>query len=59
MQYVVFYYLDWEELAAYSVNGTFPGEASDTRDLLAYERGIDPEDISFRIEDRKPRRVGF
>lgn len=55
MQYLVFYYLDWEELAAYSVKGTFLGEASATRDLLAYEHGIDPADISFRIEDRKRR----
>ena len=55
MQYIVFYYLDWEELAAYALKGTFPGEASATRDLLAYEHGVDPEDITFRIEDRKPR----
>ncbi len=40
------------ELCAYTVRGTFPGEAKDTLDLLAHENEIPPERITTRLEVR-------
>lgn len=41
-----------QELAAFTIRGTFPGEAEATRDLLAAEHGLPPEQITVTIEDR-------
>lgn len=41
-----------KELAAYTVKGTFPGEEQNTIELLAAEKGLDPEQIATRIEKR-------
>lgn len=50
--YIVFYYRGWEELLAYTVRGTFEGEREDTIRLLAAEKGVDPKDITTKIERR-------
>ena len=50
--WAVFYYMDWMELAAYTVRGTFPGEMEETKNLLAYEHGVRPTEINVRIENR-------
>lgn len=44
-----------QELAAYTIRGTFPGEAEATKELLAAEGGIDPEQITVTIETRKSK----
>ena len=41
-----------EELAAYTIRGTFAGEAKATAELLAAENGITPEQITVTIEKR-------
>lgn len=41
-----------EELAAYTIRGTFPGEAEATAGLLAAEHGLTPGQITVTIEDR-------
>lgn len=46
------FYCGGEEVFAYTVSGTFPGEMEETRGLLAYELGVDPDDITFRVEER-------
>lgn len=50
--WVVFYLLNWQELAAYTLEGTFASECIETRRLLAYEHGVREEDISVAIEQR-------
>ena len=42
-----------DELAAYTIRGTFPGERAATIELLAGERGIAPERITAEIERRE------
>lgn len=51
-KWVVFYH-NRHEMAAYTLKGTFPGELEETKSLLAYEYGIEKEDIEIRIEERK------
>lgn len=41
-----------QELAAYTIRGTFPGEQAATIELLAYENGIQPEQITVRTENK-------
>ena len=41
-----------KELAAYTIRGTFEGEARATVDLLAAENGIKPAQITVAIENR-------
>lgn len=53
--WIVFYHQE-KEIAAYTVCGTFQGERQATIDLLAAERGIDPADITTKIEERKAKR---
>ena len=50
-EWVVFYH-EREELAAYTLRGTFAGEATETKKLLAYERGVSEDEISVVIEKR-------
>lgn len=42
-----------EELAAYTIRGTFAGEAEAAAGLLAAENGLTPEQITITIENRK------
>lgn len=51
--WAVFYLHGWEELAAYTLRGSFAGEAIETKKLLAYQHGVKEEDISIRYEERK------
>lgn len=51
MKWFVFYHGE-KELAAYTVNGTFPGESAATIGLLAYENGIPKEAIRVACEER-------
>lgn len=44
-----------QELAAYTIRGTFSGEAEATADLLAAEKGIPREQITVTIETRKSK----
>ena len=53
--WVVFYLLGWQELAAYTLRGTFAGECMETKKLLAYEHGVSEGDISVAIEQRPTR----
>lgn len=50
--WAVFYLLGWEELASYTLRGTFAGECMETKKLLAYKHGVREEDISVVIEQR-------
>lgn len=50
-KYVVFYDDRTKKmLLKYSLNGTFSGEAAETKELLAYEKGIPVEHIKTRFE---------
>ena len=49
--WLVFYH-GTKELMAYTLDGTFEGEAEDTIDLLAYENGISKESIRVTCEER-------
>ena len=53
--YVVFYLLGGEQLAAYTLRGTFAGECMATRELLAYKHGVRVDDITVKIEWRNDR----
>lgn len=46
-RWIVFFGPDGKELLRYTVAGTFEGELADTIGLLAYEKGILPEEITF------------
>ena len=37
-------------LCKYSVKGTFLGEMAATLELLAFEQGVNPEDITIKLE---------
>lgn len=47
--------LNGKLLAAYTLKDTFPGEEADTRALLAYENGCEPEDITVAVETGTPK----
>ena len=49
--YIVFF-VNGKEKAAYTVRGTFHGELEDTKNLIAYENGMDPENVLVKIEQR-------
>ena len=51
-KWIVFYDSTGKELAAYTVTGTFEGELEATKDLLAFEHGISPEEITIKEEER-------
>ena len=42
-----------EEYAAYTIRGTFDGEEEETRQLVAAEHGLDPEEIGTKTERRR------
>lgn len=50
-----FYGPDGKLLLAYTLKETFPGEMKETMSLLAYEKGIEEDSISVRLEARKPK----
>ena len=52
MKWVTFHAPDGRELCAYTVQGSFSGEMQATKDLLAYEHGLKPEQISVSIETK-------
>lgn len=51
-RWIAFYDGAGKELAAYTVTGTFEGEHKATKELLAYEHGISPEEITIKEEER-------
>ena len=51
-KWIVFYDSEGKELAAYTEAGTFAGEREATADLLAFEHGIPPEEITTKEEER-------
>ena len=53
-QWLVFYHGD-RELAAYTLRGTFPGEAEATAELLAQENDIPIDAIRVVCESRERR----
>lgn len=50
--WIVFYHND-KELAAVTVYGLMCDEIINTKELLAYERGISPDEITIKVEQRK------
>lgn len=53
MIWIKFYHPDGQELGGYTILGTFDAELQNTKELLAAENGIKPEDIEVRLEERK------
>ena len=41
--------LDGKELWRCTVRGLFPGELTNTKAVLAYENGVDEDDIEIRL----------
>ena len=54
-EWVCFYHPDGRFLGGYTVTGTFAGEAQATKELLAAEKGIAPEDITMRQQNKPPK----
>lgn len=55
-KWVVFYTPDGRELLAYTLEGTFEGELEATKNQLAHENGIRPEDITVKLEEDADRK---
>ena len=51
-QWYVVFTAHGKELCAYSVAGTFAGEARATAELLAGENGLDITEIEIKLEKR-------
>lgn len=51
-KWIVFYDGKGKELAAYTEAETFAGELKATTDLLAFEHGIQPEEITTKEVER-------
>ena len=51
-KWIVFYDNKGEELAAYTKAETFEGELKATAELLAFERGMKPEEITAKEVER-------
>lgn len=54
-EWIAFYTPDGKELGAYTLRGTFAGELQATKELLASENGLKPEDITAKLENRKEK----
>lgn len=54
-EWVCFYGPDGHFLGGYSWYGTFDGEEESTKELLAAEAGISPDEITVRLQRAKPR----
>ena len=52
IKWIVFYDSKGKELAAYTEVGTFSGERGATAELLAFENGIQPEEITVKEVER-------
>lgn len=52
--WLVFMYEN-KELCAYTLRGTFDGEAASTKEMLAAENGIAPEQIMVKTEWRQTK----
>ena len=52
-EWIVFYAPSGKELLAITREGLFEGEIESTIDLLAYEHGLNPSEISFAQVTRK------
>jgi hypothetical protein len=48
VRWIAFMY-DGKEIFAYTIKGTFPEEMQATKELLAAERGISPEEITIKL----------
>lgn len=53
VQWIVFRNQNGKELCAYTVHSTFAGEMQATREMIAYENGIDPNSIRVTVEQRR------
>ena len=51
--WIVFYGPDGDELLRIDLEGTFAGEIRNTIDILAAEKKVDAESISFELEDEE------
>ena len=51
-EWIVFYHND-NELAAITVYELMYEEIPRTKELLAYEKGISPDEITIKVEQRK------
>ena len=51
-KWIVFYNSKGEQLAAYTQAETFVGEQKATTELLAFEHGIQPEEITAKEVER-------
>lgn len=47
------FYLDGKEILAYTLRGTYNGEEQATKELLAYEKGVDVDRIKTNIVERR------
>ncbi|MBQ8135645.1 MAG: hypothetical protein IJ192_14805 [Clostridia bacterium] len=52
VEWIVFYAPSGEELAAYTVQGTFFDELKSTKELLAFENNLNTSDIKVILEKR-------
>lgn len=53
MIWIKFYHPDGRDLGGYTLLGTFAGELQNTKEQLAAENGIKPEDIDTRVWNPK------
>jgi len=51
-KWIAFYDSNGKELAAYTEAGTFEGERQATAELLAFEHGVQPEEITAKEVER-------
>lgn len=54
-EWVCFYHPNGRLLCAYTVKGTFAGEAQATKEQLAAENGIKPYEIKVRLQNKPPK----
>lgn len=54
-QWVCFYHPDGRFLCGYTVTGTFAFEAQATKELLAAENGIQPQEIKMQLQNKPPK----
>lgn len=46
------FYINGFEKCAYTLFGTFDGEEESTKELLAYENGVNVDEVTVKIEIR-------
>lgn len=48
----ILFFLNGKEILRYTIRGTFPGELENTKEILANQYGVEPNDIkSVVMED--------